>query len=258
MMRRELLLWSLAAVAGIGTAYGMRLYLRDSALTTQRSLEQRFRPAQVVVARTNLAPGTLLEADSLALRRMPADYLPAGSLRHDQAAALRGRVLEHALAAGEPVQTALLRPLSVVHLAERVPLGRRAVTIAVDESNALAGLLRPGDRVDVSWSEESGRVPRTLANLPVLAVGDQVATAWRGDAAERFATVTLEVDLAAARLLAGARGRLALSLRNPRDTGADLQAFGAEPAPAVLASVTLIVGGQGGPTPALHRLQVAQ
>lgn len=254
---REPLLWAGVAAAAITAAWAVRGYLGEREAAAREALETRYKPRQVVVARTDLPPGTLLEAENLALRHMPADFLPSSAVAAEQAGQLRGRTLEHALVAGEPVQMALLKPLDRVHLAERVPLGRRAVTIAVDETSALAGLLQPGDRVDVHWVEETTRRTRGLENLEVLAVGDRLHAPGTGAESGRYSTVTLQVDLVQARQLAGAGHRVAVSLRNPRDAQ-QVEVVRNERVVATRPAVALIVGGHGGPVPAVHRLGEAR
>lgn len=251
---REPLLWSLAIGMGLITAFGARTFLEQRAEVAQARVEQRYRPRQVVVARQNLAPGTLLEADSLAVRRMPGDYLPASAVFPDDAGALRGRTLAHAVAAGQPIQNALLQPVQQVRLAERVALGRRAVTLAVDDTDSAAGLLQPGDRIDLHWRGEAGREAHSVANLEVLATGDRIIGV-DAQTGERYGTLTVEVTAEQAVALAKAgAGSPEVSLRNPRDVG-----IVAEPRRIVQRAPTgllvpLIVGGQGGPTPGIRVL----
>lgn len=250
---REPLLWSIAVGAGLATAFGARAFLEQRAEAAQATVEARYRPRQVVVARQNLAPGTLLETDSLAVRRMPGDYLPASAVFPDDAAALRGRTLAHAVAAGQPIQGALLQPVQQVRLAERVALGRRAITIAVDDTDSAAGLLQPGDRVDLHWPGRAGAASHSVANLEVLATGDRIVGV-DAQTGERYGTLTVEVTADQARALANTgAGRPSVSLRNPRDVGViaePRQVIARVAAPVV----PLIVGGQGGPTPGIRML----
>lgn len=248
---REGALWTVAVVAAIAAGIAMRAYLRDRAEEARVAVEARYAPAPVVVARRDLPPGTVLEGDALAVRRMPANFLPASTVRDEDAGALFGRTLEHAVRAGEPIQMPLLRAREDMHLATRVPLGRRAVTIAVDETASLAGMIRPGDRIDLTF--ESGGSRQSLANVAVLATGRRMAGHEDGG----YATLTLELDAPAARRLMLAHGgSIAVGLRNPADTGVLPEGLRGREGPRAM-PVALIIGGQGGPIPAVRLLGVA-
>lgn len=247
---REPLLWLLALAAAVGTGLGTRQYLRASEARARVALEQQFRPTPVIVARADLLPGSTLGPEVLAIRNMPSDYLPASAMRPVQAPELMGRTVAHAVRAGEPIQSALLKTRDDASLAQRVALGRRAVTIAVDESAAIAGLVRPGDRVDVRW--RGGGLP--LLNVAVLATGSQVVRNETGKAQD-YSTLTLELAEADARRLTERDGGdLRVALRNPADTGDAMLAKAAGSARPRIVTVPLISGGGGGPVPAIRLL----
>jgi Flp pilus assembly protein CpaB len=126
------------------------------------------------------------------------------------------------------------------------------VTIAVDESAAVAGLLTPGDRVDLRWR---GGAHAELGNVPVIATGRQYAAADGNATQGEFATITLELTAAEARQLAEADlGDLRVLLRNPADTGSTELPRTARPVARVSEGVTLIIGGQGGTMPGVQLL----
>lgn len=124
-------------------------------------------------------------------------------------------------------------------LAIRVPIGMRAMSIDTTAEIAVAGLVRPGDRVDVQvvYPGEDAIVgargigrsrARTLLQMvQVLAVGDVVvgtpaAGGVEGElstppAPARTVTLALVPDQVSALSLAKNTGALYLSLRNPSD-----------------------------------------
>lgn len=132
-------------------------------------------------------------------------------------------------------------------LAIRVPMGMRAISIDTTAEIAVAGLVRPGDRVDVqvvypgedaiTGARGNGRSEaRTLLQMvPVLAVGDvvvgtavqsgTVASAVGQGGAEvsappppaRTVTLALSPEQVSRLSLAKSTGALYLSLRNPDD-----------------------------------------
>jgi pilus assembly protein CpaB len=247
---REPLLWLLALAAAAGTGFGTQRYLQASEARARAALEQRFRPTPVIVARSDLIPGSTLSPEVLAIRNVPSDYLPASTLQPAQAPELLGRTVAHAVRAGEPIQTALLKSREDFSLAQRVALGRRAVTIGVDEASAIAGLVRPGDRIDVRWRGGG----RPLLNVAVLATGSQL-TRGEGGKPQEYSTLTLELPEAdAKRFLEREAGDLRVELRNPADTGDATVAKANGAVRPATASIPLITGGNGGPVPIVQLL----
>ncbi len=249
---REPVAWLIAAFAAVVTGVAMRGYLDARSAEAMRAADARYRPTPVVVAREDLAPGSELSATRLAVRNMPGEFLPASVVGSQHAADVIGRTVQHAVRAGEPIQMPLLKARTPERLAERIALGRRAVTIVVDEAAAAAGLLVPGDRVDLLWR---GAVESPLENVPVIATGRQTLVASGTGAGGDYATITLELPEAAARRVAASdSGALRVLLRNPADTNLvwlPTARGRRQPEP----QIALFVGGQGGPTPALHLLR---
>jgi len=169
--------------------------------------------------------------------RHPAAAVPAEAI---------GQVATRDIPAG-----ALLERTSLdraAKLAIRVPLGMRAISIDTTAEIALAGLLRPGDRVDVqvvypgadaiAGARGVGRsqAQTLLQMVQVLAVGDAVmGTQPAGTSADasdtaaasrpaasptpsaRTVTLALFPEQVAMLSLARSTGTLSLSLRNPGD-----------------------------------------
>ena len=124
-------------------------------------------------------------------------------------------------------------------LSGKVPIGERAMSLAVDNIAGISGLLRPGDRVDIlgtfpvgtkselikdaSGRESVGYVTMTLLqNVTLLATGNQIATGGSQDDQQRrkaYASVTMSVTIEEAELLtiAQTRGKMNLLLRHRED-----------------------------------------
>lgn len=124
------------------------------------------------------------------------------------------------------------------NLAMRVPVGKRAVSIDTNAEIAVAGLLRPGNTVDVqvvypgadaiTGARLEGRstTDTILQAVQILAVGEAVlgAEGQGGLAAgapppARTVTLALTPDEVAIFSLAKSTGTIMLSLRNPDDDG---------------------------------------
>jgi pilus assembly protein CpaB len=85
---------------------------------------------------------------------VPETYLVEGKRSVDDVA---GAVVRRSLAAGEPVvDGSVVRPGDRGFLAAVLEPGMRAVSVAVDEAAANAGLIFPGDRVDLVMSQTIG------------------------------------------------------------------------------------------------------
>ena len=115
----------------------------------------------VPVAAHDLPSGTVLSADDLATRRLPAGSLPAGR-RADAV----GRTLAGPVRAGEPVTDVRL----VARRCSRaIPVASRCPVRIADAD--VVGLLRVGDHVDlVAADPRRGTASYVAVDVPVLAL----------------------------------------------------------------------------------------
>lgn len=191
---------------------------------------------RVIAAARTVPAGTLLKDEDFAVREftslaVPADALPATD---ENRAELRGAMLRRYLDANEVLKRAdILRLRDRGFLAAVLKQGRRAISIGVDAVTGTAGLIWPGDQVDLILTQEfeaknaaSGRLisgETVLTDIRVIAVDQQVSQGVNGNAAGRLArTVTLEVTADQAERVAVAErlGRLSLTVRAIEPTDA--------------------------------------
>lgn len=213
MLKNPLVLSLIAALVG---ALLVHTYLKRFELELAGG-----KPVQVLSLSGDLALGRALHAEDLVVRVIPEEYVDGRHIR----VADRQRVLgAHAVVAVPAGEALLWTDLDVMPrgrtLSGLVRQGMRAVTI---DGRALtfAGLLRPGDRVDVLWTRPGTKSAQTrtlLQNVLVLTVGADMG----GDGHGRSRCgrgVTLSVTAGQAQTLAHARplGGLQLALRNPQD-----------------------------------------
>jgi pilus assembly protein CpaB len=120
-------------------------------------------------------------------------------------------------------------------LPARLPVGMRAVSISIDRVKGVAGLIQPGDRVDVIAvpPRVGGEVPQASAILRgvlVLAMGNEVETARATPSPDNqnLTTITLALNPNQVDLLAAAdlNTTLRLALRSPKES---IRAYPAEP-----------------------------
>jgi pilus assembly protein CpaB len=265
------LLGAALALGGV-TYWGVGRYVDRRAADTQASLEEAFALEPRVVAAVDVPIGTVLESQHLALRRVPVGFAVSDTLRADQTGLVLGRKAARAMRAGDTVLEAMLQPRDTAPFSEQIATGRRAVTVPVDEVNAIAGLLSPGDSVDLLYYGAAGdglaatraRVRLLLSGVMVLATGRATrrARVQAPDGTEReidteFSTATLSVTPREAQLIALAvrSGELVAALRAPVDEAPlRLDALGTEAlidhaAPQRLRRqgrfIEVIVGGSG-------------
>lgn len=121
--------------------------------------------ASMLVTTRDIAAGSRLHSGDLRVVQVPRSVLPAGVLNHRGAAA--GRVLAGAARRGEPMTDARL----VGPAGGRATGGPGTAAVPVRLADAaVAGLLRPGDRVDVVTVDDSDGGEVLASNATVVTV----------------------------------------------------------------------------------------
>ncbi len=178
----------------------------------------------VVVAKADIAPRTKVTAAMLKVVNVPAEYIQPGAVQDIDKAV--GVVAREQIAAGEQVT---LRRLLIegrsAGFSGIIPPGKRAVSLAVTEVSGVAGMVKPGDFVDVIVTFDPNVVGEHLSqivlqNLKVLAANRDTEAGAGGaaDAAKKEGgktTVTLAVspDEATRLAVADEKGKIRLALR---------------------------------------------
>ncbi|MEO8308949.1 MAG: Flp pilus assembly protein CpaB [Pseudomonadota bacterium] len=277
-LRPNVLLSALGMAAGVSGAVAAGHLLQARTLAAEAALNARYRPSEVVVAARDLPAGQLLEPGMLALRRMPTDFIPSGVLTASQAKAIIGERLAIGLRRGDPVQAAIVTSRDNQILSNLVRNGARALTISVDDTNSMSGLLGAGDMVDIyySRSQNDGAVlAPLLERVEVLAAGEAVANdkviARGPDPGRGFSTLTILVspEDAARVVLAQSTGTLTVLLRAPADVSPAsvatrnskllfVQRRAGVAGDRGIESVELIVGGNGGAVPHVSQMNIGR
>jgi pilus assembly protein CpaB len=180
----------------------------------------------VVVATKDLAKGTKLASNLVAVRQVPKDWAHANALTPAQFTQVEGLELIVPAVRGEQLLWAQVEGKKAPTLSARLVSGRRALTVAVDEISSISGMLSPGDIVDLVASvKQQGRstmVP-VLQAVYVLATGTRVEQT--GDQPKSYSTVTLDVTPSEAKRIMAARevGRITALLRASGDRQPGLQ-----------------------------------
>ena len=232
-MKLRVLLFAVAAVATAGaTAFLVQGWLNQQRASMARNVkEPASKPAStsVLVARVSLPAGSFVKPEDLRWQTWPdgaieSSYVVEG---RGDSAAFSGAVVRRGIVAGEPVTEArLVKPGDRGFLAAVLNPGSRAVSVAVTPSSAIAGLVFPGDRVDLILSHRAATTgdeakpesvlasETVLENVRVIAI-DQSTDDQKG---KPFVpkTATLEVSPRQAEMVmvASELGKLSFSLRS--------------------------------------------
>lgn len=229
-MRRLLLPLVALLLAGTAT-FAVRAWLeRDlPAIATAAPAPDQLKA--VLVAGADLAVGSFVQPDSLRWQDWPDVAVPESYLVRGQAdeAQFVGAVVRQSLTVGQPLTaTSVVKPGERGFLAAVLDPGMRAISVPVDEAAGNAGLVFPGDRVDLILTQTlnaegdpagSRRVSETvLENLRVIAMGRRLTGSGgeEGATGQQARTATLEATPEAAEKIAlvAELGKLALSLRS--------------------------------------------
>lgn len=146
----------------------------------EKALGLMAEPVPTLVARQDLPRMTRLDETAVEVQQIPRQYVQPGALSAIKEAL--NQVTAAPILKGEQVLGTKLVAYGLdTGLAIKVPKGLRAVTVAVTDVSGLAGLIKPGNFVDVLGTFEFGDMKRSdqktftvFQNVLVLAVGQQM------------------------------------------------------------------------------------
>lgn len=192
----------------------------------------------ILVAARPQRAGNLMTGEDIASVEVLPGQEPPGSFLDSVTArtALRGAMVRRSLAANEPILSRdVLNPGDRGFLAAVLGSGMRAVTVGVDPVSGTAGLIWPGDHVDLVLTQALDDKDRpadrrlsgetVLSNLRVIAVDQQLAEGGQSNGAtagNTARTVTIEASsFDAERIVVASRlGNISLVVRSAADNQA--------------------------------------
>lgn len=193
-------------------------------------LSRQGETGRVVVASTNLVPGSVISKSNMAVGELPAQHISSRAVRPADFKRVKGRVLTRPMNSGEPLLADYIAGLIVERFSDLLAKGERAVSLEVATLETHSGMLLPGDFVDLfvllkAKGDSERRLLPVLERVKVLAAGQQpLRTAdqtyerlQEGEA--RYSQITVGVPLADAERLVLARdaGDMVYLLRNAGD-----------------------------------------
>jgi pilus assembly protein CpaB len=229
MKLRTIIFAILALVAGLGTATFARHQLSQARQTiVQQVAERPSTTAYILVAAHDLPSGALVQDDDLMWQSWPDDRVSDAYLRKDRddPRSLAGAVVRLHIAQGEPVSAGrMIKPGERGFLAAVLAPGMRATSIPLTTTSDVAGLILPGDHVDLILSHQipDVRDPNSparlagetvLSNLRVVAIDQIVNDQDKKPLSGK--TATFEVTPKQAEIIEVAKliGNLSLVLRS--------------------------------------------
>ncbi len=229
MLRTMLFLLMAAGVLGFSAVAWISLHPPAAPVVVVQKV-------QVLAAASTLRAGTLLKPDDLEIREVNEGEVPTGARRDTPQARseLFGAMVRQTLLPHQIVLPAdVMRPGDHGFLAAVLTPGKRATSVGVDAVSGTAGLIWPGDHVDLILTQEinDGGVSlrcryageTVLKDVRVIAIDQQLVQGGNTpgtDTSQQSRTVTLEVSPEDVEKVAVATrlGRLGLAVR-PVDAG---------------------------------------
>jgi pilus assembly protein CpaB len=222
MRPKSLILLALAGGCGIVASIGV-----SQVLESRSRVPAPMETEPIYVALHNINLGDPIDASMVSLQEWPKDKIPPGAI--SQLEDLEGRRPRTAIIQGEPLLEAkLLAPGQLADPIAQIPPEMRLVTVKVDAETSAAGLLSPGDRVDVQLfvhrdTRHGIDEPKTkiiLQNIRVYAVDQAVQRSADGGESRTVAktiSLLLTPKQAGKVHLAEKVGEISLIPRNPDD-----------------------------------------
>jgi len=216
-------------------AVGLALIAMLALWLYSRSLQEEVAGGQkvtILVAGEDIPAGARLAKANLAIREVPEAYVHQSSIRKGEENQIIGRPVAEKISQGQPLLWSdfeLQKSATARRLSAAVQKGQRALTLPVDQSGSLAGMLRPGDHVDIlgtfARAQQDYATVTLLQNVLVLATGEMRGSGENEEAASAapgprtFNNITVSVDPEEAELLVFAmqRGPVNVALRSQDD-----------------------------------------
>ena len=199
--------------------------------TVEKDIRRQANPVEVVVASVPISAGETFSVRNLAKKEIPSSGTGRRNVPVSDFELLVGAHAKMAIDPGEPVLwTDVEEPYDTDLFSRTVLPGRRAMTLGVDTTSSFAGMLHPGDRVDLLVERSGANSMAWVRDIPVIAVDrDHNRIAHPSDR-EETATVTLMVTPGEGSRIARASGKVHWFLRNPGDNAATAPRSPAKPA----------------------------
>ena len=218
MKAQKIIVLFLAIASGGVAMVGASQYMKS-----QQGQVAEVKKKELLVAASDLAIDTEITEENVVLEEWPEELVPPDALTDVEE--ILGMFAKARLFPGEAVLKAKLSHEKQSHGVD-VPKGYRVVAIRVELDSSLAGLLRPGDKVDINLfvrkNQEisESRITTILYDVTVFAVNAETKREVDAEGkaiVAKTVSLLLRPDQAKAVTLADKMGELSLTLRHPDD-----------------------------------------
>ena len=213
---------------GLGLVAGLVAYSAIKA--KEREVKKGWETVKILCAQQDIAEGTELDQEMVAVKDMPIRFVTDSFIRIEEDKSSKqelpfGQRVLVPLKAGDPILVSHFESNREAEFSTMINQKGRAVTIDVQEKQAVGLWVRPNDHVDVVGTfrdpeQHELRTVTLLQNVIVLATGRTNAnTTYVPEEDKKYQSVTLLVLPEEAEILTLAQetGNLTLLLRNPAD-----------------------------------------
>jgi len=244
-MSKRYIVFALAIISGVIAALLIGIYLNQQRQIIQIQTKEELSRIQqmqdtVLIATREIPKGTTIEAGMLEAKVIPREYIQPQAVSYPER--IIGMIATVPIAKGEQItlnKFSSVKQATGSSLAMATPIGKRAVSISVDNISSLVGMIKPGDYVDVisfipvpAMSPDGKQTTQIAAiplfqNILVLAVGRNLgAESMESRYSDRTTTtessplITLALTPQEANLIAfiTEQGKIRLVLRSPADS----------------------------------------
>lgn len=230
--------FGLVLVVGVALAGGAVMMAKNyiseyqEELANERAARDAIVPTvDVFVANRPLRYGESLAEDAVRVVKWPENAIPEGAfVKAEDLFPANTDDTRYVLPAMEKDEAILAvkvtEPGKDAGITSRLERGMRAFAIRVDVSSGVSGFLRPGDRVDVYWTGNTGdamegshgEVTRLIeAGVQLIAVDQKAGGDLEGTVIARTVTVSATPQQVAALAQAQTTGRLSVALVGAED-----------------------------------------
>jgi pilus assembly protein CpaB len=255
-MQKQRIILIVGIILAVVVVFLIKIYLDQQrqaleAAARQKAARMQENQTSVLVAKQDIPKGTAISPELFEPKIVPKEYAaPSAVTSVDR---IDGMIAVVSIAKGEQIS---LNKLTVARetssgggLAESTPVGKRAITITVDNMASVAGMVRPGNYVDViatipvpAVSPEGKQIVQAATvplfqNVLILAVGQQISTVSASEGARytkdgqkqpqpqpqqpqagSLITIALTPQEASIVAFVQEQGKLRLVLRSPADS----------------------------------------
>jgi len=248
-VQKRIILISASIVLALLAMFLVKVYLERQTQTIHEQAKQELamrqeRQGSVLVAARDIARGTVIDTGMLGTEIMLREYIQPQAVSSPER--ITGMMTLIAISKGEQITLNKLISSkeamgSESSLAMATPMGKRAISISVDNIASLMGMIKPGDYVDViatlPWpGQTAGGQPTQqpavvplFQNVLILTVGRELGTVSsstsryrkeEGGAGGDSSLITLALSPQEASLIAFVQeqGKIRLILRSPADS----------------------------------------